>query len=127
MRQGPANLVRYTANHPDLDCVDPSRGRRGELVAAFIIMQARASITEAVTKNPSKVSADVLARRGGQQVLRHVQGLRTITPRGAMIMCADNQYGVGIGLPACTRTRTGNLSRDTVTAILIQIKNRVQH
>ena len=34
-----ANPVRYLANHSDLHCVD--RGRRGELVAALILMQAR--------------------------------------------------------------------------------------
>ncbi|KAH9961524.1 hypothetical protein BC827DRAFT_1100892, partial [Russula dissimulans] len=41
--------------------------------------------------------------------------------RGAMVMCRDNQKGVDIVLPACP---TGaNLSRDSITAILIQVKN----
>ena len=41
---------------------------------------------------------------------------KTIT-RSAMIVCANNQYGVDIVLPVCATT--GNLSRNTVTAILI--------
>jgi hypothetical protein len=39
MGDSPTNPVRDLANHSDLHCVD--RGRRGELVAALIIMQAR--------------------------------------------------------------------------------------
>src|SRR5579863_3623877 len=39
MRESLAKPVRHLANHSDLNCVD--RGRRGELVAALIIMQAR--------------------------------------------------------------------------------------
>jgi hypothetical protein len=38
-RASKVNPVRHLANHSDLYCVD--RGRRGELVAALIIMQAR--------------------------------------------------------------------------------------
>jgi hypothetical protein len=45
--------------------------------------------------------------------------------RGAMIVCAQNQAGVDIVLPVCIRT--GNLSRDTVTAILIQVKNAKEY
>ena len=45
--------------------------------------------------------------------------------RGAMIVCAQNQAGVDIVLPACVRT--GDLSHDTVTAILIQVKNAKQY
>ena len=33
------NAVHHLAHHPDLNCID--RGRRGELVAALIIMHAR--------------------------------------------------------------------------------------
>jgi len=39
MRDSLMNPVRHLAEHSDLNCVD--RGRRGELVAALIIMQAR--------------------------------------------------------------------------------------
>jgi len=41
--------------------------------------------------------------------------------RGAMISCTHNQEGVDIILPLCHKDR--NLSPDTVTAILIQVKN----
>jgi hypothetical protein len=41
--------------------------------------------------------------------------------RGAMILCANNQRGVDIVLPVCYSG--GGLSRRTVTAILIQVKN----
>jgi hypothetical protein len=41
--------------------------------------------------------------------------------RGAMIVCTHNQCGVDIVLPLCYRD--GNLSHNTVSAILIQIKN----
>jgi hypothetical protein len=41
--------------------------------------------------------------------------------RGAMILCADGQEGIDIVLPVCDTQRT--LSRDTVTAIVIQVKN----
>jgi hypothetical protein len=40
--------------------------------------------------------------------------------RGAMIVCPVNYGGVDIVLPVCSTK--GNLSRDTVTAILIQVK-----
>ena len=41
--------------------------------------------------------------------------------RGAMILCPPNQEGVHIVLPVCLKK--GNLSPDTVTAILIQVQN----
>jgi len=47
--------------------------------------------------------------------------------RGAMVICRDGQDGVDIVLPA---SRTGvNLSRNSVTAILVQVKNakKYQH
>jgi hypothetical protein len=40
--------------------------------------------------------------------------------RGAMVMCVDNQVGIDIVLPVA---REQKLSRDTVTAILIQVMN----
>ena len=47
--------------------------------------------------------------------------LWTFITRGAMILCAQNQNGVDIILPLCLKT--GQLSRKTVSAILIQVKN----
>ena len=47
--------------------------------------------------------------------------LWTFITRGAMIMCSHNQDGIDIVLPVCSTK--GNLSRDTVAAILIQVKN----
>ncbi len=47
--------------------------------------------------------------------------LWTFITRGAMIMCCHNQDGIDIVLPVCSTK--GNLSRDSVTAILIQVKN----
>jgi hypothetical protein len=41
--------------------------------------------------------------------------------RGAMAVCVDNQLGTDIILPVCTRD--DKISRRTVTAILIQVKN----
>jgi len=41
--------------------------------------------------------------------------------RGAMIMCSDNQEGIDIVIPIC-HTRKA-LSRHSVTAILVQVKN----
>ena len=41
--------------------------------------------------------------------------------RGAMVMCTVTGIGVDIVLPACLRH--ANLSRDSVTAILIQVRN----
>jgi hypothetical protein len=41
--------------------------------------------------------------------------------RGAMVMCTDNQLGLDLVLPVCARD--DKLSRRTVTAILIQVKN----
>jgi hypothetical protein len=41
--------------------------------------------------------------------------------RGAMILCATNQEGIDIVLPVCHTTQ--NLGPDSVTAILIQVKN----
>jgi hypothetical protein len=41
--------------------------------------------------------------------------------RGAMVLCADNQRGVDIVIPVCKKD--ARLSRRTVTAILVQVKN----
>ena len=39
LKQASMDPVRHLAKHSDLNCID--RGRRGELIAAFILMQAR--------------------------------------------------------------------------------------
>jgi hypothetical protein len=53
--------------------------------------------------------------------LINVQYLWKFISRGAMILCANNQRGVDIVLPICYSG--DGLSRDNVTAILIQVKN----
>jgi len=41
--------------------------------------------------------------------------------RGAMVVCVHNHVGVDIIIPLCLKT--GSLSRKTISAILIQVKN----
>ena len=41
--------------------------------------------------------------------------------RGAMVLCTTNQQGIDIVLPVCHMTQ--GLGPDTVTAIVIQVKN----
>lgn len=43
--------------------------------------------------------------------------------RGAMVLCADNQRGIDIVIPVCKKD--AKLSRHTVTAILVQVKNDI--
>jgi uncharacterized protein YwbE len=162
MHNSGATPVRYLANHSDLHCVD--RGRRGELVAAMIIMQARdAAVAARAPQRQRWVSAsdfmqallpksqyvDLQASlptswRAGEDrtfadtfqdyvmwfnhVIRiekdkliNVEYLWSFITRGAMILCTHNQNGVDIVLPLCLKT--GKLSRKTVSAILIQVKN----
>jgi hypothetical protein len=158
MRDSRMNPVRHLADHSDLNCVD--RGRRGELVAALIVMQARDA---AVPKERRWVSVrefmeallppyayeylqsslPTFWREGENRpfsetfegcamwfnhvikiedgVMINTKLLWTFITRGAMIMCSHNQDGIDIVLPVCSTK--GNLSRDTVTAILIQVKN----
>ncbi|KAI0248394.1 hypothetical protein BJV78DRAFT_1354923 [Lactifluus subvellereus] len=141
------NPVRHLANNSDLNCVD--RGRRGELVAALLIMRARdeSSDTRKWVSVIDFMKAPLPAPRyemlknappphwrpGGSK--RFEVSFKTVTDgdminihslwkfitRGAMIMCADNQRGVDIVLPICDPRKT--LSRRNVTAILIQVKN----
>ncbi|KAH9979127.1 hypothetical protein BJV74DRAFT_798332, partial [Russula compacta] len=161
MRASPIHPVVHLANHSNLYCID--RGRRGELVAALIIMQARDDAARASPANQRWVSAREFMKallppsqfeelqdsrpyssRPGEDIsfddtfshyamwFNHVikiqdgkminsDHLWKYITRGAMVICADNQYGVDVVLPACVRTE--NLSRNTVTAILIQVKN----
>ncbi|KAH9954174.1 hypothetical protein BC827DRAFT_1244139 [Russula dissimulans] len=157
MRHG-KNPVHELANHSDLHCID--RGRRGELVAALIIMQAR-DVAVGERRRPISVSDFMKAllpeahfqklqasrpvcRREGQDEtfcdifrdysmwFNHVikvekgdmiraESLWKFITRGAMVMCKDNQKGVDIVLPVCHTLE--KLSRSSVTAILIQVKN----
>ena len=160
MRESLAKPVRHLANHSDLNCVD--RGRRGELVAALIIMQARdaalstsengrwVSVSDFIQALLPQTAYDTLQNslptfwREGEDIpftetfrdyamwFNHVirveddkminsKLLWMFITRGAMILCPHNQYGVDIVLPVCLKK--GNLSPDTVTAILIQVKN----
>ena len=159
--------VTKLADHANLYCVD--RGRRGELVAALIIMQARdaslprrlyqrrwVSVTEFLQALLSPAaSASVLDSfpthwRNGEQNMplrqrfadcrlwfNHVikvEDSEVIRPdflwkyitRGAMIICKDNQQGIDIILPVST-SLDAPLSRRTVTAITIQVKNSVTY
>ncbi len=158
MRDGQMNPVRYLAEHSDLNCID--RGRRGELVAALIVMQARDAALqherrwvsvcefmeallppddyECLQRSPPTFWCEgenrpfsvtfkdcamwfnhVIKIEDGAMI--NTELLWTFITRGAMIMCSHNQAGIDIVLPVCATK--GNLSRDSVTAILIQVKN----
>ncbi|KAF8333428.1 uncharacterized protein EI90DRAFT_3051997, partial [Cantharellus anzutake] len=55
------------------------------------------------------------------QAMISVSHLWKFVTRGAMILCATNQEGIDIILPVCHTTQ--NLGPDSVTAIVIQVKN----
>jgi hypothetical protein len=172
MRDSSAKPVRHLAEHSDLHCID--RGRRGELVAALLVMQARDAAVSTQMKRDKLRGRE---RPQGQRAVsigdfmqallpqssyktllssmptlwlpgenrpfdktfkdyamwfNHViriedpkmikaDYLWTFITRGAMVLCTQNQYGVDIVLPLCLNE--GNLSRHTVSAILIQVKN----
>ena len=170
MRDSSETPVRHLAKHSDLHCID--RGRRGELVATLLVMQARdaavqmkreksqgrerpeelravsvAGFMEALLPQSSyeelQNSMPTLWRAGEDRsfdetfkdysmwfnhVIRiedskmiNADYLWAFITRGAMVLCTHNQYGVDIVLPLCPNK--GNLSPDTVSAILIQVKN----
>ena len=160
VKHSKSNPVWHLDRHSDLNCVD--RGRRGELVATLLIMQAfdaaravstgsrwvsvDAFMKELFPERPYQVlhgSLPTFARhgqnynfvetfRGYGMWFNHVikiednsmftaDHLWKFVTRGAMILCADGQEGIDIVLPVCDTQRT--LSRDTVTAIVIQVKN----
>ncbi|KIL59036.1 hypothetical protein M378DRAFT_284568 [Amanita muscaria Koide BX008] len=161
MRFIPDTPVRCLASHSDLNCVD--RGRRGELVAALIIMQARdaavlsararrVSVCEFIQALLPDLAYEELSKstprfwlEGEDRLsfiktfehhsmwfnhvikiersrLIHVESLWRFITRGAMIICTHCQYGVDIVLPVvCDMTKP--LSRDNMSAILIQVKN----
>ena len=154
------NAVCHLAHHSDLNCID--RGRRGELVAALIVMHARDEARRAIPGKRRWISAvsfmKALLPPSGYETLRKsrptfwraredkpfeetfqdygmwfnhvikiednqmisVNNLWKFITRGAMILCSTNE-GVDIVLPLCDTKR--NLSRDSVTAILIQVRN----
>ena len=167
MHNSGANPVRHLANNSDLHCVD--RGRRGELVAALIIMQARdaAVAAQPPTQRRRWVSVGDFMQallpkgryvdlqgsrptswRAGEDkpcaetfrdyamwfnhIIRiekdkliNAEYLWSFITRGAMIMGTHNQNGVDIILPLCLKT--GKLSRKSVSAILIQVKNSEEY
>ena len=155
-----SNPVHHLANHADLNCVD--RGRRGELVAALLVMRA-CDAARAAASGQRWVPVDVFMEellppakydilkksfpifyRDGENVkfaatfkdygiwFNHVirvekddmfsaDHLWKYITRGAMILCSNNQAGIDIVIPICHTTQA--LSRDSVTAILVQVKN----
>ncbi|KIM51726.1 hypothetical protein SCLCIDRAFT_1224182 [Scleroderma citrinum Foug A] len=156
LKQASMDPVRHLAKHSDLNCID--RGRRGELIAAFILMQARdkaavgrrwmsvCEFMEALL--PSAAYEKLLCtlpklwrredkpfnetfedyRMWFNHVIRiedatmiEADSLWKFITRGAMVVCKHNQFGVDIVLPACVAQE--KLSRHTITAILIQVKN----
>ena len=163
LSDSPVNPVKRLANHANLYCVD--LGRRGELVAALIIMQARdASLPRNEFDRrwvpvvdffqallPPEASQSFLdslpiRRRKGEENMplrqrfadcrlwfNHVimvEDSEVIRPeflwkyitRGAMIVCKVNQEGIDLILPVST-SLDEPLSRHTVTAITVQVKN----
>jgi hypothetical protein len=160
MKRTRSNPVAHLAHHPDLNCVD--RGRRGELVAALLIMRACDAARAAASGRrwvPVDVFMEELLPPAGYDILKesfptfyregqkkkfaatfeeygiwfnHVikvekdkmfsaDQLWKFITRGAMILCSDNQAGVDIVIPICHTQQP--LSRDSVTAILVQVKN----
>jgi hypothetical protein len=160
MKRTQTNPVRHLAGHSDLHCVD--RGRRGELVAALLIMQAHdeargessgrrwvsvANFMKGLL--PTSKHDELLKcqptfwREGEDQAFEEtfkdygmwfnhvikiedgemfsVEHLWKFVTRGAMILCSNNQKGIDIVLPVCHTKQ--NLSSDSMTAILIQVKN----
>lgn len=159
-----SNPVHHLANHPDLDCVD--RGRRGELVATLLIMQAFDAARAASSGN-RWVSVDGFMKellppakyqilhgflptfwrseeretfletfRGYGIWFNHVikvekeamfsaDNLWKFITRGAMVLCSTNKGGVDIVLPVCNTQR--KLSRDTVSHILVRVKNSEEY
>ena len=149
--------IDHLAQHSDLDCID--LGRRGELVAAFILMRARDQAAKEKRWMSVPEFMEALLPSAYHEALRsstptlwlegehksfsetfkgygmwfnHVirvensemlsaDNLWKFLTRGAMILCKENQFGVDIVLPACLMDR--NLSKDTITAIYVQVRN----
>ncbi|KAF8492177.1 hypothetical protein F5888DRAFT_1806903 [Russula emetica] len=151
------NPVHHLAHHSDLNCVD--RGRRGELVAALLIMQACDAARAGRRWVPVDVFMQELLPPAKYHILKesfptfycdgqkdkfaaifkdygiwfnHVikveedkmfsaDRLWKFITRGAMILCSNNQEGIDIVIPICHTQKA--LSRHSVTAILVQVKN----
>ncbi len=164
MKMAHSNPVRHLANHSDLHCVD--RGRRGELVAALLIMRA-CDAARAASSGRRWVSVnsfmEALLPPSRYRVLKesfpnsyraseklkftttfkdygiwfnHVikvekdkmisaDHLWKFIMRGAMILCTDTQKAIDIIIPICHTQQP--LSRDSVTAILVQVKNAEEY
>ena len=168
MKDTRTNAVRHLADHSDLNCID--RGRRGELVAALLIMQAYDAArsmpvaggrrwvsvvdfmkallpaTEYETLRQSgptfwrtnediEITFEGISKEYGvwfnhlikieDRRMVSIDHLWKFVTRGAMIMCATNQEGIDIVLPVCQTTR--NLGPDSVTAIIVQVKNAINY
>lgn len=161
MHDNLASPVQHLACISDSDPYCIEHGRRGELVAALLVMQARDAASTVTGRRWVPVSDFMRAlfprsiyetlqrsmptfwREGEDKPFgetfedyalwfNHViriedskmidsKFLWMFVMRGAMIMTRNNPYNINIVLPAC-RTK-GSLSRDNVTAILIQVKN----
>ncbi|KAN0114069.1 hypothetical protein V8E52_007045 [Russula decolorans] len=154
------NAVCHLAMHSDLNCID--RGRRGELVATLLIMQAydaargsggrwvsvvnfmrallpseeynsllRSAPTSWPMTHPNEKTFEAIFKdhcmwfnhviKIENKEMISIDHLWKFVMRGAMIFCATNQEGIDIVLPVCHTTQ--NLGPDSVTAILIQVKN----
>ena len=154
--------VKLLATHPCLNSVDC--GRRGELPASLLVMQARDTAPEdrewifvrefmeallprdkyetlistlpachlpddrktsfEATFNDSKIWFNhIIKVQQGEMI--HVRHLWKFVSRGAMIICPPGYFGIDIVLPVCFK---GNaLTRENMTAILIQVKNDKRH
>jgi hypothetical protein len=162
MKGTQTNAVRHLAGHSDLHCVD--RGRRGELVAALLIVHAcdvargassfkrrwvsvvdfvkallppadygtiQDSLPTFWRSEAEKMTFEDTFQNYGMwfnHVIKvqdnkmiSVDNLWKFVTRGAMIVCTNNQEGVDIVLPLCHTKHM--LSPDSVTAVLIQVKN----
>ena len=161
MKVTQTSAVHHLAHHSDLNCID--RGRRGELVAALIIMHASDVARGAPLVDGRWITVvdfmkallppsdyDTLRNSGPtfwraqedrsfeetfqgygmwfnhvikveESEMISASNLWKFITRGAMVMCSNNQEGIDILLPVCDTKR--ELSRRSVTAVLIQVKN----
>ena len=159
------NAVCHLARHADLNCID--RGRRGELVAALLFMQAYdaarklsrgrsvsvANFMEALLpsakyktllgsaptswpmNHPDNATFEEIFKDYGMwfnhvikvesKEMISIDHLWKFVMRGAFILCATNQEGIDIVLPVCHMTQT--LGPDSVTAVVIQVKNAADY
>jgi hypothetical protein len=165
MKDTGTSAVCHLAKHLDLNCID--RGRRGELVAVLLIMQAydaarklsdrrwvsvsnfmeallppsayNTLLQSAPTSWPENYDNNATFKtifKGYGMWFNHVikiekpemisiEHLWKFVVRGAMILCATNQEGIDIVLPVCDVKQ--DLGPDSVTAIIIQVKNAMKY